>query len=117
MRPMKVEKAIELIEQHHVPIKAIAAVCPVPAMIVLDKTGGFYEPHETGKPAWVLPVCAADLDFPDAIEAPDPLLAVSMGPIVDLLAFSPHAPGHAAQLRRMLRLPLPQWPEIVVRSR
>jgi hypothetical protein len=99
MRQMTLEEHVAELMRYGIPIQAIATVCPAPMKIVLDKSGQLYQPVETGLLAWTFPVCCADPEDPDAIETPDPLMAVATGPVIDLLAFSPSAPGRWA-LRR-----------------
>jgi hypothetical protein len=85
--------------RYGVTVRAIETVCPAPTKISVDRSGEFYQPDEAGRPAWVFPVCCADPEKPDAIETPDPFTAVAAGAVLDLLAFSPVAPGQWA-LRR-----------------
>ena len=72
------------------------AIFPVPARIALDGPGERYWLDDAGRLAWVLPVCCADPGDPAVIEAPDPTWAISIGPVIDLLAFHPDAPGRWA---------------------
>ena len=96
MRPMTLERDVNELMRHDIPMRAIATVCPAPMSIVLDRSGQLYQPDDAGRPAWVLPVCVADPMVPDEIEAADPLAVVSAGFVVDLLAFSMAAPGRYA---------------------
>jgi hypothetical protein len=82
--------------RHGVPIRAITAVCPSPARIALDCTGERYWLDDAGESAWVFPVCSADPPGPEAIETSDPAWAISIGPVIDLLAFHPGASGRWA---------------------
>jgi len=77
---------------HGVPIRAITIVCPVPARISLSRGGDLYWPDELGRRGWVFPVSVVDPGAPEYVETDDPLSVVSLGPIIDLLAFSPMAP-------------------------
>jgi hypothetical protein len=95
MRKMRLEDARQLMQQHGVPLRAIAAVCPAPTRVALDGDDR-YKPNPAGAPAWVIPVCAVDPEMPEIIETDDPLGIVSLGPIVDLLAFHPAAPNRWA---------------------
>jgi hypothetical protein len=99
MSRMTLDRDVEELKRHGVPMRAIVTVVPAPMKIKLDTSGELFWPDDTGLPVWVLPVCAADSDIPDAIEAIDPLTAVRTGPVIDLLAFSPLAPRRWA-LRR-----------------
>jgi hypothetical protein len=82
--------------RHGVSMEVVAAVRPVPMKIVVDRRGELYEPHEEGRLAWVLPIRVVNPEIPDEIETTDPLAVISAGPVVDLLAFSPAAPGRYA---------------------
>jgi hypothetical protein len=82
--------------RHGVSTQVIAAICPVPMNISVDRSGELYQPDEAGRLAWLVPVRIADLEIPDEIEAADPLTVVSSGVIVDLLVFSPSAPSRYA---------------------
>jgi hypothetical protein len=91
MRRTTLDRDVEALRRHGVPMRAIATVCPAPMNIVLDRSGQLYQPDEAGRPAWVFPICCANPDDSAAIEAADPLAVVATGPVIDLLAFSPLA--------------------------
>jgi hypothetical protein len=91
MRRMTVDEVRELMRQG-VPIKSIAAVCPAPAQILVE--GERFQFHTDGSRGWVFPVCGG-LD----LETPDPLTTVSVGEVIDLVAFSPRVPRAWALLR------------------
>jgi hypothetical protein len=99
LRQMTLDRDVAELRRHGVTMRSIATVCPAPVKISLDRSGELYQLDEAGRPAWTFPVCCADPDDPDRIEATDPLMAVAVGPVIDLLAFSPSAPGRWA-LRR-----------------
>jgi hypothetical protein len=75
-------------------LTAITRVCPVPMRV--QPRGRLYVPDPAGAPGWVLPVCAADADDPDMIECDDPETVVATGVVIDLIVFSPAAPGRWA---------------------
>jgi hypothetical protein len=101
MRAMTFANAEEL-AGYGIPWKAIAAVCPVPMRIIINRAGDRFWPDDAGKLGWVLPVAAVDPSRPELIETDDPLATISTGPFIDLVAsFSPAAPGRWA-LRRGL---------------
>jgi hypothetical protein len=79
-----------------VPWRAIRLTCPVPTLIVLDEARELYWPGPSGRRAWVLPVCAIDPAHPEWIETAEPEVVVSNGAVVDLVAFTPEAPGRWA---------------------
>jgi hypothetical protein len=79
-----------------IPLTAIAKVAPTPMRVSLDKTGKLYEPDPVfGAMAYVFPVHSID-PCAGVIESLDPLAGVNAGPVIDLTAFHPHAPGHHA---------------------
>jgi hypothetical protein len=93
MRAMPFAKAEELAGMG-IPWTAIAAVCPAPMRIVIDRAGDRFWPDDAGELGWVFPVAAVDPCCPELIESDDPLATVSTGAIIDLAAsFSPGAPG------------------------
>jgi hypothetical protein len=96
MRQMTLDRDVAELRRHGVTMRSIATVCPAPVKVSLDRRGELYHPDEAGRPAWVIPVCVVDPVISDEIEAADPLAVVSAGFVVDLLAFSPAAPGHYA---------------------
>jgi hypothetical protein len=98
LRQMTAADARALIAQG-IPVRAVALVCPVPVRIAIDVAGDLYWPDPDGRPAWALPVCAADPIDPRRTETADPAAVVGTGPIIDLVAFSPAAPSRWA-LRR-----------------
>jgi hypothetical protein len=96
-----------------IPIQAITAVCPAPTSIrLVDKAGERYEPDPDGRPAWIFPATVVDPAWPELLEDLEPRDVVACGPIVDLVAFSPHAPRHwALRIGQALALGAiePQW--------
>lgn len=72
------------------PTTAIGLVAPALEHIATDAQGGLYWPDPDGTAAWLLPVSVVHPWRPGEIEAGD---AVCCGPVVDLLAFNPAAPG------------------------
>jgi hypothetical protein len=76
--------------------RTIRLVCAVPTLIAVDATRERYEPDPAGKPAWVLPICVRDLVHPEWIETGEPETVVSKGATVDLITFTPMAPGRWA---------------------
>jgi hypothetical protein len=99
MRRMSLDDARRLM-RHGVPLRAITTICPAPTRVVIDGND-LYRPDPSGQPAWIIPVSVVDPEIPELIEAVDPLGIVSLGPIVDLIAFHPAAPNRWA-LRRGL---------------
>jgi hypothetical protein len=94
MRQMSLDDA-RMLMRHGIPLRAITTVCPAPTRVALDGND-LYRPDPSGQPAWVMPVCAVDPGRPEEIETADPLSIVSLGPIVDLVAFHPAAPNRWA---------------------
>jgi hypothetical protein len=94
MQRTPVEIVREL-QHHNVPMRAITLVCPAFLKITLDGDS-LFRPDPTGKPALVVMACVADGDCPDCIETDDPEFAISLGATIDLVAFSPQAPGRFA---------------------
>src|SRR5215471_2898216 len=86
MRRMKLEHARQLVA-HGIPIQSITVTCPAPMR--LRRFGDRYLPDEAATSAWILPVCAGDPESLLDIEAVDPIATVSIGVVIDLLAFSP----------------------------
>jgi hypothetical protein len=97
LRRMRLADVRELIATF--PRTAIGLVAPALARIATDAQGVLYWPDPDGSPAWLLPVSVVNPWRPGEIEAGDPRDAVCCGPVVDLLAFHPAAPGFWA-LRR-----------------
>jgi hypothetical protein len=93
LRRMTLDDARALMAEG-VPLRAITLVCPVPARVTVES--GLFWPDPDGRPAWVVPAAAVDPADPERIETDDPANAISLGPIVDLVAFSPAAPGRWA---------------------
>jgi hypothetical protein len=87
MRRMTLDQDVSELKRHGATMRAIGTVCPAPAKIILDARGNLYQPHESGFPAWIFPVCCVDPRSPEMIEAADPLSAVASGPVIDLVAF------------------------------
>ncbi len=99
LRTMPLEKAREL-AACGVPWTAIAAACPVPMRITINRAGDRYRPDEAGQPGWVMPVAAVDPGRSELIETGDPLAVITTGPFIDLAgAYLAAAPGPWA-LRR-----------------
>jgi hypothetical protein len=70
-----------------IPWRSIASTCPAPTRII--RRGALYRPDQNGSTAWIIPVCCVDLAWPENIEALDPLDVVSVGQVLDLVAFDP----------------------------
>jgi hypothetical protein len=102
LRVMPIAAACEL-EALGIPRTAIAAVCPVPIRIAVNRAGDRFWPNDGGELGWVFPVAVVDPGRPELIETEDPFATVQTGPIIDLAATtrSPVAPGPWA-LRRGL---------------
>jgi hypothetical protein len=100
MRVMPVAAALQL-EALGISRIAIAAVCPAPMRIVVNRAGCRFRPDDRGEWGWVFPVTAVDPGRPELIETKDPFAAIQTGPVVDLAGRigSPAAPGRWA-LRR-----------------
>jgi hypothetical protein len=93
--------ALRRLAEHGIPAQSINLVGPVPLRIALQHdrhaTAELYQPDPGGRLAWVLPVRTADSEWPgEWIETAYPEDVISQGPILDLIAFSPAAPGRYA---------------------
>jgi hypothetical protein len=64
----------------------------VPALINVRLYGDRYRPDPMGAQAFILPVCVGDAARPELIESADPETTISLGHIVDIVAFHPRAP-------------------------
>jgi hypothetical protein len=91
IRQMRLEDAMELAEAG-IPWRAITQVCPAPARISFDGSGGRFQIDPTGRWAWVFPACAVDESSPYLIEDPDPDAVIAEGDVVDLIAVDPDTP-------------------------
>jgi hypothetical protein len=94
VRRMSLDDARKLM-RHGVALRSITTVCPAPTRVALDGND-LYRPDPLVQSAWVMPVCAVDPRRSDAIETVDPLGIVSLGPVIDLVAFHPAAPNRWA---------------------
>lgn len=93
MRRMTLDHARQLLARG-IPMRSITIACPAPMR--LRRFGDRYVPDASGSPAWIIPVCVSDPQCPWDIEVVDPIRTVSVGAVIDLLAFSPLAPGRWA---------------------
>jgi hypothetical protein len=95
MRKTTLDDARHLNVDLGIPWRSIAATCPAPTRITRS-SARLYRPDQNGSIAWIIPVCCVDLGCPEDIEALDPIGVVSVGQVLDLVAFDPRHPRRFA---------------------
>ena len=57
MRQMTLDKDVDELLHHGIPMQSIAAVYPARTRIRLNQNGNLYEPDEAGRSVWTFPPC------------------------------------------------------------